>query len=510
MTPVFGYVRVSTAKQGEGVSLTEQRHAIEQYGLRHDLRIVRWFEEKQTAAKRGRPVFTSMLRHLRAGPVRGLVIHKIDRSARNLRDWADLGDLMDAGVAVHFAHESLDLKTRGGRLSADLQAVVASDYIRNLSEETKKGHRGRLKQGIYPFPAPLGYLNNGRGRLKTHDPVQGPLVREAFELYATGGYSLQALSDLMHERGLRTKGGKRVFKSKLATIFRDPFYMGTLRLKTSVETFPGKHDPLVSRTLFEKVGAVLDGKTAAAKSRHDYLFRRLFTCGHCARFLVGERQKGRVYYRCHEPGCPSKTVREDRITTAVEAALEVIALSDQELERARQRHDAKAAGISTEIKQARSNLTRDLGNVSARLERLLRGFLDGAVDQTTYQDTRAQLESEQRGLRERITTLAARAAHWEAHAREKLELLNKPLLSYETGTAAEKRDLVRIVSSNRTLTDSELAVELAFPFSAVAETTGFSNGCPLQNVTRTPERLDFIVDAIWESARRAAEELERH
>lgn len=75
--------------------------------------------------------------------------HKIDRGARNLKDWANLGDLIDGGVEVHFAHESLDMNSRGGRLSADIQAVVAADFIRNLRQETRKGFYGRLKQGIY-------------------------------------------------------------------------------------------------------------------------------------------------------------------------------------------------------------------------------------------------------------------------------------------------------------------------------------------------------------------------
>ena len=57
-----------------------------------------------------------------------MIIHKIDRSARNLKDWADLGELIDQGIDVHFANESLDLHSRGGRLSADIQAVVAADY----------------------------------------------------------------------------------------------------------------------------------------------------------------------------------------------------------------------------------------------------------------------------------------------------------------------------------------------------------------------------------------------
>ena len=207
----FAYIRVSTAKQGEkGVSLQEQKDAITRYAERCGLEISRWFEEQETAAKRGRPVFGEMLRLLKRKSSRGVIIHKIDRSARNLRDWADLGEMIDAGIEVHFANESLDMHTRGGRLSADIQAVVASDYIRNLREETKKGLYGRLKQGIYPLGAPIGYLDQGKGMVKTIDPERAPLVKRAFELYATGRFTLEALLEELNRRGLRNKKGGRL------------------------------------------------------------------------------------------------------------------------------------------------------------------------------------------------------------------------------------------------------------------------------------------------------------
>ena len=95
-------------------------------------------KKKETAAKLGRPVFAQLLTALRRGEAAGVIIHKIDRSARNLKDWASLGELIDRGFEVHFANESLDLNSRGGRLSADIQAVVAADYIRNLREETRE------------------------------------------------------------------------------------------------------------------------------------------------------------------------------------------------------------------------------------------------------------------------------------------------------------------------------------------------------------------------------------
>src|SRR5437867_7678272 len=200
MKKCFGYIRVSTPKQGErGVSLQEQRDAIIRYAQRFQLDIASWFEERETAAKRGRPMFNRMLHLLRTGQAGGVIIHKIDRSARNLKDWADLGELIDQGVEVYFANESLDLHSRGGRLSADIQAVVAADYIRNLREETRKGFYGRLKQGLYPLPAPPGYLDRGGGKVKEIDPVNGPLVRKGFELYATGRHTLETLTGEIHQ-----------------------------------------------------------------------------------------------------------------------------------------------------------------------------------------------------------------------------------------------------------------------------------------------------------------------
>lgn len=89
MKKVYGYIRVSTVKQGTGVSLQEQKEAIVRYAEKHDLNIVQWFEELETAAKQGRPLFSRMMKLLRSGKSAGVIIHKIDRSARNLKDWVD-------------------------------------------------------------------------------------------------------------------------------------------------------------------------------------------------------------------------------------------------------------------------------------------------------------------------------------------------------------------------------------------------------------------------------------
>lgn len=223
MKTCFGYTRVSTVKQGDGVSLAAQREAIENFAARHSLRISEWFEEKETAAKSGRPVFNAMVSNLKAGKASGMIIHKIDRSARNLKDWATISDLSDAGVDVFFATESLDFRSRGGRLTADIQAVIAADYIRNLSMEARKGIDGRLKQGIYPWPTPLGYVDEGSGKPKTLDPIRAPLVRELFKHYLTGNFSIRTLHQKMVERGLTTRGNRPISKHVVAHVLANPF-----------------------------------------------------------------------------------------------------------------------------------------------------------------------------------------------------------------------------------------------------------------------------------------------
>jgi site-specific DNA recombinase len=167
-----------------------------------------------------------MMRKLRKHEADGVLVHKIDRGARNLRDWADVGDLIDAGFEVYFVNENLDMKTRGGRLSADIQAVVAADFIRNLREETRKGFYGRLKQGFLPLPAPIGYLDQGKAKPKILDPERAPLVRQAFELYATAEYSLERLLEQLRSRGLTNRRGGTLSLSSLSVLLNNPFYMG--------------------------------------------------------------------------------------------------------------------------------------------------------------------------------------------------------------------------------------------------------------------------------------------
>ena len=485
----YAYTRVSDARQGEGVSLKQQLDAIERYAAKQDLKIAEHFEEQKTAAKRGRPVFSKMLRLLKTGKASGVLMHKIDRSARNLKDWAELGELIDSGTEVHFVNESLDLSSRGGRLSADIQAVVAADYIRNLREETKKGFYGRLKQGFYPMPAPLGYLDAGAGKPKIPDPERAPLIKKAFELYSTGKYSQVALGEELYQLGLRKKNGKRLDQNTLGRILRFPFYMGLIHIEKNNETYLGVHQPLISKNLFEQVQRVLSGNFTGVRISHDFPFRQLFWCKLCGRSLIPETQKGHVYYRCQNKRCPTKGIRQEPMEQGIIEKIVGVDLSPEQHDYLKQKFDEFQQNWGQKSQQAIEAEEIQLSQVKDRLNRLTDAYLDNAVDRETFEQRKTALLMERRGVEDRIQDLRNGSPDLPKKLNRLLELLKSPYLQYLSGSPDEKKELIQNVCSNRTLAEKTLEISYALPFDQVALCLKNTAGAPSRHNARMCDRL---------------------
>ncbi len=409
-----------------------------------------------------------MLKALRKGEFRGVVIHKIDRSARNLKDWADLGEMIDQGIEVRFANESLDLNSRGGRLSADIQAVVAADYIRNLREEAKKGIYGRLKQGFYPLRAPIGYLDNGAAKPKTIDPMKGPLVKTAFHLYATGRWSIPTLIDEMERRGLRNLGGKRVTRNGMHTILRNPFYTGVMRIYASGETYVGNHEALITRSMFQRVQDILHGRVGTRVYVHDFLFRRTIKCATCGYSLIGERQKGIVYYRCHKKTCRKVLIREDAFVESLEEHLKTIEFKKDEKAYLKDRLATLKESWVKDREAAIQAVTMRSEQVTERLNRLTDAYLDQALDKEMFEDRKAALISEKRALEDKRRDYEENRGSIPEAIENCVELAGNAYSLYRSAAPEKKRELFRTLMSNCTIRERSLEFTWQTPFREIA------------------------------------------
>jgi DNA invertase Pin-like site-specific DNA recombinase len=510
MKQYFGYIRVSTPKQGRGVSLDEQRAAISAYADRQGLHILNWFVETETAAKQGRTEYTKMIKALERGQVQGVIIHKIDRGARNLKDWANLGELLDRGVEVKFVHESLDMHSRGGRLAADIQAVVAADYVRNLRDEVLKGFYGRLKQGVYPLPAPVGYVDKGAGNPKEIDPMAGPIVRYAFERYAVGDISLQELRQDLAAQGLKTRRGGPLSLNGLAHMLHSPFYIGIIHIDRRNESFQGAHTPLITKKLFDRVQAVMAGKSVRVMMKHSFRYRVMIAHAGCTRRLTGEIAKKRfVYYRCHGPGCRGIAIPERILDDGIKRTALAIACDGEDLKDLRDLVADAGKGSTEDLERERRSIRLKLDNCSTRLVRLTDALLDGAISKEMHSERHESLLSEKRGLHDQLEALECEP-HWLRLYRE-FELKNEQVLRYEMLDDAEKRNLVSDICSNLALDGKNLMIALRSPYKEIAELRSVHYGGPFRGRVRTLG-VDFDTMSnntpVYDSKQRAMKMLE--
>jgi hypothetical protein len=245
-----------------------------------------------------------MVSYLKKHPlIRIVLAEKTDRLYRNLKDWVTMDELE---VEIHFVKEGVVLSRESKsseKFVHGIKVLMAKNYIDNLSEAARKGQQEKAEQGIWPSKAPLGYRNvaapDGK-RIIEVDPVLGPIVTHLFGWYASGTLSLkeaaaQALSaGLVHRRT-----GGQLPASHIHAVLRNRIYTG--EFDSNGRRCKGRHQPLVTRELWERVQGVLDGRNArkTRSTKHDFAFSGLINCGHCGCAMVGELKKGRyVYYHC--------------------------------------------------------------------------------------------------------------------------------------------------------------------------------------------------------------------
>lgn len=170
--------------------------------------------------------------------------------------------------------------------------IMNEVQVRMSGEDIRIKMEHKVRRGGTLGRVPIGYKNariEHEGRLVNSiviDPVRAPLVRQAFELYASGDFSLERLADAIADLGLTTRPSakwseKPVTDSKLHTMLQDPYYLGMLTYKG--ELLPGRHEPIISQALFDRVQEVLAARSARGQRDrvHFHYLKGMLFCQRC-------------------------------------------------------------------------------------------------------------------------------------------------------------------------------------------------------------------------------------
>lgn len=300
------YARVSTDRQAD-LSIPAQLEAMRAYAHQRTWEVAEEFVEPGASAKTTeRPALQQLLARIRNTKLRThvVLVHKIDRLARNVYDHATIKALLKQhGIQLASVVENVD-DSVPGQLVENIMASIAQFYSANLSEEVKKGMRQKLLRGGWPHLPPRGYVSvknpDGRGSHVEVHPRYGFLVTRAFTLYASGQYGLRALAVRLAQDGLTAKSGLPVPISEVRRLLANPFYVG--RVVSKDTDAPGAHEALVSPEVFKQVQEMLTRRHRDAGIKgtiKGFVLRGVAICSQCRGRMTAEHHGvGSDYYRC--------------------------------------------------------------------------------------------------------------------------------------------------------------------------------------------------------------------
>jgi len=451
MGKYFLYIRKSTDEDDRQVlSLEAQETELREFAEKEHLAIIDAFRESQTAKEPGRPIFNKMLERIEKGEAEGILAWHPDRLARNSVDGGKIIFLVDSGKIQSLKFPTFWFEpTPQGKFMLNIAFGQSKYFVDNLSENTKRGLRQKLRRGELPGYAPLGYLNDLRTHTLVKDPERFYLVRKLFEMYSTGNYSLKDLKEKITSAGLLSRKGNKLSVSVIQNILQNPFYYGAF--KYNGELYQGIHKPMIIKKLFEKCQEVSQNRARPIKRlKETHAFRGLLKCGECGCAITSEIQRGHIYYRCTKKRvpCSQKYVREETLAEQISKILQKVSLPSDWVKKMiadldKDENEKFRADFSFS-----QNLKSQIKDSDDKLEKLLDAHLNNDVSREEYLQKKQKILNQKIEISEKLRDFQQNENRWLERAKTFILEANQVQIAARGDNLEEKRDFLKKVGSN--------------------------------------------------------------
>ncbi|MBI2020880.1 recombinase family protein [Candidatus Giovannonibacteria bacterium] len=485
----FIYTRKSTDTEDRQVrSIADQLAELRELAKKELLEIVDVFVEKQTAKIPGRPVFGEMIARIEKGEASGILAWHPDRLARNSVDGGKVIYLVDTAKITDLKFPTFWFdSTPQGKFMLSIAFSQSKYYIDNLSENIKRGHRQKLKNGLWPQMAPLGYLNDKTKNIVI-DSAKAPLVKKTFEAYATGNHTLAQLRKIINDLGLKGRRDGELSISNFQYLLKNPFYYGLIRY--SGEFYEGKHEPIITKKLFDEVQEVMARKSKPkTKELKPYAYRGFFRCGECGCFITTETQKGHNYLRCtkRKNPCSQRYVREDAITSSIQTELQKVSLSDDWADWMVGELEKEKTKTTQSSKLFAQNVKSEIAGVDEKLDKLMTAYLENALSLAEYQTAKNKLVNQKQSLKDKLMAFEQKANNRFERATRFILQSKKAKILAKDENLQSLRDCFKKVGSNFLIQNRALSFTPRGAWRILAE-SGFCGG----NAEQSALRADHI------------------
>ena len=404
------YARYSSAGQRD-VSIEQQLMDIRAFAKREGYTLVHEYADHARSGFKNssaRTAFQAMLSAAEKGTFDTVISWKVDRFGRNREESAIYkGKLRRFGVRVLYAMEPIPEGSAGVLLEGMLEAT-AEWYSRQLSENVTRGMTDNAHRCLYNGTKILGYTRGSDGHYAIQ-PEEAAVVRNIFDLYRSG-YSAARICRILNDRGVKTSRGKPFQPEGLMRIITNERYTG-IYIWGEISV-PDGMPAIITQSDFEEAQR-MRGKTARhiEQGAVDYLLTGKAFCGLCGAAMIGDSGTSKdgtrhYYYTCQahkaRKGCGKKSVKKDRLESAVVDFVLDIALSDAQIEKTA---DAVMALQEEELKRSPlSAMEAEYAEVQKQIDNINNAIAAGIWNSSTSAKLKA-LEDSADSLRISVETL---------------------------------------------------------------------------------------------------------
>lgn len=393
------YGRVSSSEQAENkCSVPAQIAKCKEFAKKKAYTILGIFtDEGRSGSDAKRPGLLDMMAFCDKNKVEKILLLDTDRLARDESLHFGLKTILKKrGTTVESVNQPMLDESPEGKFLDSILAAVNALYPKITARKTAISMQEKISLGWWPGPAPFGFKNAKNStpscgfdkNIVIKDEIIGPFVTRMFELFSTGAYTADTVSQKLFEEGLRSRTGKMVKKSEICHRLRNIFYVGKIRYKGVV--YPGRHEPLTNIKIFEKCQMILDehNNFADRKRKHKFILSGCIVCDICGKTYTADKHGNVDYYHCpsnaRSHSNRRQNIKTEELEKYIEKLFKTITLSSSLISRIRERAKYKLSDIHSNIDDKKRLLCLRKQQLEERRRTLEIKYLDGKVSDDTY------------------------------------------------------------------------------------------------------------------------------
>ena len=489
------YIRVSTEEQArEGYSLEVQREYLESFAVREGYEVFKVYcDDGVSAYSTRRAALQALLADAKAERFELVVVYKIDRFSRNLKDLLMLVDeLSSYGVAFKSATEPFDTSTSAGKLMFQQLGSFAEFERNRIAERVFPGMIKGVQQGNWQGArfAPFGYTYNKAKKLLEVEEREAGIVKLIYTMYISGK-STHDIAAYLDRKGYKTRTGKQFYNKFICDILKNQIYTGKIvwnkkhydkNQKTKkhykyirndplkILVAQGRHKPIIDEEGFTKVQKLLANKTRTWRPRvknQEYLLTGLITCAKCNHRYTGvssisnhRLNRKKRWYRCSGPhsshiNCTNRAIKAEDIEPEATKIVTLL-IQNERLKQSRWttgtfQNGANFPHFGENAKIDINDVKDKLKNNQEKQSKLTDAYLENLLSEDVYREKVTTLRNEEESLKKLLAGYELREMERE-RSEGYINRVKDFLDSYDDSKGkidfADKKELAQLLFKN--------------------------------------------------------------